>query len=202
MQLARYSFGLEGSTRFLRPAADAQGEVLEPFFDAADWEYAPEYFTQVPALHLNRRPTALSGVEVFGVILVFIGTCFAKKIFDEVYERTLKRPVAAYLDSFFGKAKVPAGKAVEYRDIIYFEDIDLVVVIRAIATEETTKTLQAQVMQAHRIAHAFIETHGRKAPIHCHKIENGEISVDPEFFETLKEIKRHERAKVKLTRHK
>jgi hypothetical protein len=129
----------------------------------------------------------------------FIGTCFAKKIFDEVYERTLKRPIGAFLDSFFQNAKVPTAKVVEYRDIIYFEDIDLAVVIRAIATKETTRDLQTQVMHAHRIAHAFIETHGRRAPIHCHKIVDGRVASKPELFQTLEELKQHDRAQVKLT---
>ena len=51
MSNPRYCFGLEGSSQFLRAAADAQGEVMEPFFGEADWDYAPEYFEKIPALH-------------------------------------------------------------------------------------------------------------------------------------------------------
>lgn len=195
---AKYCFGLEGASPFMRPAADAQGEVLEPFFESEDWEYAPDYFLNVPSLHLNSRPQAMGGLEVFGVILGFIGTCFAKKIFDEVYERTAKRPIGAYLDSFFQKARVPDGKAVEYRDVIYLEDIDLAVVIRAIATKETTGGVQTQVMHGHRVAHAYIETHGRKAPVHCHEIIDGLVSSEPELFQTLEEIKRQDRSQAKM----
>jgi hypothetical protein len=183
----------------MRPAADAQGEVLEPFFESAEWEYAREYFSDVPALHVNRKPTALVGLEVFGVVFAFIETCFAKKIFDEVYERILKRPIGEFLDSFFEKIEVPSGKSVVYRDIIYFEDINLVVVARILATKETTKDVQKWVMHAHRVAHAFIESHGRKAPIHCHSVVDGQVSADPELFHTL-ELKQHDRAKAKLTR--
>lgn len=198
---AKYSFGLDGSAPFMRTAADAL-EVLESFFESDEWEYAPEYFTDAPALYVNRSPQAMSGLEVFGVILGFIGTCFAKKIFDEVYDRTLKRPVGAYLDSFFQKAKVPEGKAVEYRDVIYLEDIDLAVVIRAIATKETTVQVQTQVMHAHRVAHAYIETHGRQAPVHCHKIIESQISAYPELFQNLKEIKRQDLAHLKVNGRK
>jgi hypothetical protein len=198
MSTPRYCFGLEGSAQFIRAAADAQGEVMEPFFDGTDWEYSPDYFHDIPALHQQRRPTAFGGLEVFGIVLGFIGTCFAKKIFDEVYERTLKRPIAIQLDKFFSKISVPAGKAVEYRDIIYLEDIDLVVVIRALVEKEATQELQSQVMQAHRIAHSYIEQHGRKAPIHCHKIANGLVSLEPELFSTMEEIKQHDRAQLKI----
>lgn len=195
----KYCFGLEGSSAFVRPAAGAQGEVLEPFFESSDWEYAHDYFLELPALRINRKPTALGGLEVFGVVFAFIGTCFAKKVFDEVYERTLRRPIGAFLDSFFAKAEVPSGKIVEYCDLIYFEDIDLVVVIRVLATKDTTQDVQTWVMHAHRIAHAFIESHGRKAPIHFHSVVDGQVSAAPELFQTLDEIKLQDRANAKLT---
>lgn len=198
MSNPRYSFGIEGPTHFMRAAIDAQGEVMEPFFDETNWDYAPAYFEKIPAFHQKRQPTALSGIEVFVIIFGFIGTCFAKKIFDEVYERTAKRPIAELLDKFFSKVNVPAGKSIEYRDVIYLEDIDLVVVIRALADKETTNELQIQVRQAHRVAHSYIELHGRKAPIHCHTVTAGHVSLEPEYFSTLEEIKQHDRAQLKL----
>ena len=134
---------------------------------------------------------------MFGIVFCFIGTCFAKKIFDEVYDRTAKRPIAEQLDKFFSKISVPPGKTFEYRDVIYLEDIDLVVVVRVLADRETTRELQMQVIQAHRVAHSYIEQHGRKAPIHCHKIAEGLVSLEPEFFSTLEEIKQHDRAQLK-----
>jgi len=202
MSTSRYCFGLEGSAQFIRAAADAQGEVMEPFFDGTNWEYAPDYFHEVPALHQQRRPTAFGGLEVFGIVIGFIGTCFAKKIFDEVYERTLKRPIATQLDNLFSKVSLPAGKTVEYRDIIYLEDIDLVIVIRALAEKEATRELQSQIMQAHRIAHSYVAKHGRKAPIHCHTIANGPVALEPELFNTLEEIKKHDSAHLKASPHK
>lgn len=192
-----YSFGLDGSSHFLLAAFDAQGEVMEPFFDETNWEYAPKYFDKVPALYQQSRPTALCGLEIIVIISGFIGTCFAKKIFDEIYDRTAKRPIAELLDKFFSKVSVPTGKTIEYRDVIYLEDIDLVVVVRALANKETTRELQIQVRQAHRAAHSYIEQHGQKAPIHCHTITAGLVSLEPEYFSTLEEIKQHDRAQLK-----
>lgn len=194
----RYCFGLEGSSHFIRSAADAQGEVMEPFFDDGNWDYAPDFFREIPALYQNQRPVALAGVELFGIVVCFIGTCFAKKIFDEVYERTLKRPIGAQMDKFFATTTVPAGKAIEYRDVIYLEDIDLVVVVRALVEPESTALVQSNVLQAHLVAHSYIEKNGRKAPIHCHKVAHGLVSLEPEFFNTLEEIKQHDRAQVKM----
>jgi hypothetical protein len=136
------------------------------------------------------------------VVIGFIGTCFGKKIFDEVYERTLKRPIGAQLDKLFKKIEVPIGKIIEYRDVIYFEDIDLVVVIRAIATKDTTVDLQSKVLEAHRVAHSFIAQHGRQAPIHCHNISNGLIGAEPELFRTLESIKQYDRAQLKVITRK
>lgn len=200
MHNARYTFGHEGQSYFLRPALEIQGAVVEPFFEDDGWHYDRDYFSRVPALSQSRQPTALGGLEVAGIVMCFIGTCFGKKIFDEVYERTLKRPIGAQLDKLLATVVIPAGKTVEYRDIIYLEDIDLVVVIRAVATKDRGAAIQQEVMQAHRIAHGYIEQHGRKAPIHCHKIVDGRVDIVPELFSTLEEIKQSDRAELKVTR--
>lgn len=134
--------------------------------------------------------------------MCFIGTCFGKKIFDEVYERTLKRPIGEQLDKLLATAEVPAGKTIEYRDIIYLEDIDLVVVIRALARKDYGQEIQHQVMQAHRVAHSYIAQYGRKAPIHCHKIVEGQIAMEPELFSTLEAIKQHDQAQLKAIRRR
>ena len=198
MERARYAFGIEGAMHLIRPAIEVQGEVLEPFFETDEWVYDRDYFKSIPALYRRMQPTAMGGVEAAVILMSFIGTCFAKKIFDEVYERTLKRPIGAQLDKLFKKVEVPAGKVVEYRDVIYFEDIDLVVVIRAIATKDATADLQAQVMQAHRVAHSYIAQHGRQAPIHCHTVSDGKIAIEPELFRTLEAIKQDDMAKVRV----
>jgi hypothetical protein len=194
---AYYSFGLEGQSHFMRPAAEIQCEIVEPFFEAEGWLYDRDYFERIPALYRNKRPTALAGLEIAGVVMGFIGTCFAKKVFDEVYERTLKRPIGAQIDKLLRTIDVAPGMVIEYRDIIYLEDINLVVVIRAIASKDCGADLQRQIMQAHRVAYSYIEHNGRKAAIHCHKIVDGEVSLEPELFSTLEEIKKNERTKTR-----
>ena len=199
MPNARYSFGIEGSQHLLRSACEVQEETIEPFFESEGWQYDPKYFQRIPALYQRRQPTALGGLEIAGVVVCFLGTCFAKKIFDEVFERTLKRPIGAQLDKLFQRVEVPIGKVFEYRDVIYLEDIDLVVVIRVIANRDCGQEIQRQVMQAHRVAHHYIEQQGRKGPIHCHMIVEGRIALEPALFSTLEDIKRHDRAQLKMT---
>lgn len=188
-----YCFVVKGSANFLRAYADVQEEVLEPFFSTEEWDFSSNAFDTIAALDLDRQPKAAFGFDTAIVIMGFFGTCFAKKVFDEFYERTAKRPIGVMLDKLLSKTPAPAGKTVEYQDIFHLEDIDLVVVIRAVVEEGRTKMLQHQIMQAHRIAHGYIEKFGRQAPIHCHKIEAGAISTEPELFNSLKDIEKHDR---------
>lgn len=201
MNTARYSFGIEGNAYFMRAAAEVQEEVIEPFFETPGWEYAPKFFSTLPALKQQHRPTAFGGLEIFGTFVVFIGSCFAKKIFDEIYDRTLKRPIAAQLDKFFAKTKVPDGKLLEYRDVIYFEDIGLAVVIRTLIDKNNTKAVEDELLLGHRVAHAYVERNGKKAAIHCHTVSNGQVSPEPLLFDSLEQIKEHDKANVKRTRH-
>jgi hypothetical protein len=197
MTKQKYTFGLEGSMHLLRAASEIQAEITEPFFDSGDWIYDHQFFEALPALHRSRNPTAFGGLDAALLVMTFISSCFAKKVFDEVYERTAKRPISAYLDKLFKTVKVPERKIFEYRDVIYLEDIDLVVVIRAIAAPDSTQSLQAQIMQAHHIAYRYIEQHGRQAPIHCHSILEGEILLEPQLFRTMEAIKQHDVAEIK-----
>jgi hypothetical protein len=196
MTKSRYAFAVEGNSSFLRAAAESQAEVIEPFFETPDWEYAPRYFESLPAFAQKRAPTALGGLEVFGVFIIFTASCFGKKIFDEIYERTLKRPVAAQLDIFFSKVTVPAGKVIEYRDIVYFEDMDLAIVVRAMVDREKIAEIQPQLMLAHDVARAFVERRGRLAAIHCHTLMDGNVSIEPKLFSSLHEMNRHDRSQA------
>lgn len=200
MNTAQYSFGIEGNAYFMRAAAEAQEEVMEPFFEGAGWEYAPHFFRNLPALKQQHRPMAFGGLEIFGTFVVFIGSCFAKKIFDEVYDRTLKRPIAAQLDKFFSKAQVPKGKLLEYRDVVYLQDIELAVVIRTLIDQNDTKTVERDLLNGHRTAYAYVEANGKKAPIHCHTVLNGQVSPEPLLFDSLAQIKEHDKANVRRIR--
>lgn len=111
MNNIRYTFGHEGQSHFLRPAIDALAAV-EPFFESAGWQYDSDYFARVPALYQSRQVTALGGLDVAGIVMCFIGSCFAKKIFDEVYERTVKRPIGIQLDRLLAAVQLPSGKII------------------------------------------------------------------------------------------
>jgi hypothetical protein len=191
--LPRYSFGISGIHHFLLPASEVQVEVVEPFFDTPEWQYDRAYFETIPALRQTRTVTALGGLDIVLIVTSFIGTCFAKKIFDDVYERTLKRPIGAQLDKLFAKIKIPDDKLVEIRDVIYLEDIDLSVIIRAFVNKNSPKEISAQIMQAHRLAHSYIEQHGKMGAIHCYTILNSQIQLTPSIFDSLTTIEKNDR---------
>lgn len=200
MTTLKYAFALEGQSHFMKEAIEAQGELIEPFYETPDWEYAKEYFQTIPALKMNHKITACAGPEIVGVVCGFIGGCFAEKIFDEVYERTLKRPVGKMMDSIFRRIDFSDGMLLEYRDVIYLDDLDLTVVVRAIVDKTCASNVDSLLANAHLMASKYINEHGKRAPIHCHRIFLGKHELTSEFFSSLEHIKADDNAKVKAIR--
>ena len=186
MPATAYCLAIEGNARFIRAILDASAGTLDDFFDQPEWKQDSALPTRTPQLHPDVAVRNLGFLEVARGVSIFLLSCFGKKIFDEVYERTLKRPLAPLLDKLFSPSSTLHGKTIELRDVIYLEDIDIVVVVRAVVSEQTVKEIVPLFLGAHRIAHAYIETHGRQAPVHCHTIENGKVSIEPELFLSVK----------------
>lgn len=88
---------------------------------------------------------------------------------------------------------MPAGKAIELRDIVYLEDIDTVVVVRTRVSKENAGQVAQLFLQAHRVAHTYLEQHGRGAPVHCHTIEEGRIDIEPQLYMSLDQLNRESR---------
>ena len=202
MQVTHYALGSEGPSKFLHLVADNFTEISNQFADSEQLKLDSHYFMRIPALQQSRVPMAFGAVETAGAVVIFIGTCFAKKIFDEVYERTLKRPIGTYLDSIFKTGKLAKDAKIEHREIIHFEDIDLTVVIRAFVDEQTTLTIEQQILRTHQVVHEYIERNGRKAPIHCYEIRDGALGLDPLLFQSLQDLKQNDAMKTKLIVHK
>ncbi len=181
-----YCLGIEGNSRFISAILDASAGTLNEFFAQPEWEQDSALPTRVPQLHPDITVRNLGFLEVAGGISIFILSCFGKKIFDEFYERSLKRPLAPFLDKLFSSNSLPQGETIELRDVVYLEDIDTVVVVRALVNEQTAKEAVPLFLSAHRVAHAYIEKHGKQAPVHCHTIENGKVSIEPELFLSVK----------------
>ena len=181
-----YCLGIEGNARFIRALLDASAGTLDDFFDHPEWKQDSTLPTRVPHLHPDVTVRNIGLLEVAGGLSIFILSCFGKKIFDEVYERTIKRPLAPLLDRLFSPASALHKKTIELRDVIYLEDIDTVVVVRAVVDEQTVNEVVPLFLGAHSVAHAYIEAHGRQAPVHCHTIENGRVSIEPELFLSVK----------------
>lgn len=182
-----YCFGGQGNAEFFRAAADAIDATLSGFFRDSAWAKDAEWVRGIPVLAQNERPQALGFIEVAGAFTIFIATCFGKKIFDEVYDRLLKRPLAPFIDRIC-RSDAVNGKAIELRDVVYLSDIDLVVVITAAATADTAADTARLFLQAHRIAYAYIERCGRQAPVHCHSIVDGRVDLEPELFTSLQQL--------------
>lgn len=196
----KFTFGLEGSAHFMRVAIEAI-EPLEASLHESDWEEAsPEYFTTNPVLHKKSGPTAMSGIEIVGGIVFFTATYFVTKVFDEFYVRLMKRPVGACVDAVLEKLNIQDTKLLEFRDVVYFNDLDVAVVIRILTRTQGEQNIDTQLLEAHRIAHQYLSINGRKAPIHCHRILDGKVDPEPVFFLSMEQLQNEDRARLKASR--
>lgn len=190
MQPTSYCFSSSGNARFFRAVADSLDDSLGGFYDDASWAEDHACFKEVVHLQQDRAVKALGVGELAGVFSVFVAGYFGKKFLDEVYDRTLKRPIGQFLDRLLAPGSPIEGKKVEIRDVVYLKDIDTVVVIRAVVEREDVPQTASLFLQAHRVANAFLESHGRCAPVHCHEISNGAVSIDPVLYLTLEHLNR------------
>ncbi|WP_338802736.1 hypothetical protein V9L13_13345 [Pseudomonas sp. RSB 5.4] len=195
-----YTFALEGHSRFISEVTTIRENYLDPMLESEDWDYSSKSFQDIPSLRLDFRPKALGGLEIAGTVILFLGTCFAKKVFDEFYDRLLKRPVGAMVDTIIKKVKLPDHAYLEYRDIVYFEDIDTSVVIRLLLKTTEGIDVDSLLLEGHKAAHHYLEAHGKKAQIHCHKIVDGKLDVNPSFFTSLDHIKASDKEQLQSQR--
>ncbi|WP_143748062.1 hypothetical protein [Burkholderia sp. JKS000303] len=194
----KYTLGMVGQSHFMGVAIDAIG-TLETTMNEGGWEAAPQYFRENPVLRITQKITAFSGMEVVGAVMAFTATCFAKKVFDEFYDRLMKRKVGECVEGIIEKFKVPDGKLIEFRDVVYFSDIDLAVVVRFLTKNPDAKRVDAQLIAGHRIAYDYVLANGRKAPVHCHRILEGKVDADPEFFVSMDDLQDNDRVHLANT---
>lgn len=193
MHTTSFAFGTEGSAQIFRAVADAVDETIGDYYRKLGWNENHTFPRGIASLEQDESVRNVGFLEIAGVLSVFVLSCFGKKIFDEVYDRTAKRPIAEFLDRVLSSVEIPKGKTIEFRDVIYLEDIDAVIVIRAMIDGKDTKRVTELMLQGHRVAHSYIETHGRVAPVHCHTIREGKIELEPKAFRTLAQLNHESR---------
>lgn len=196
----KFTFGLEGQQHFLRAAIDAL-EPLERALKEDGWQESPEFAKNNPTLYTQKSPTALSGIEIVGALALFTATCFGKKVFDEFYDRLLKRPVGACVDTLLQKINIQDEKLLKFRDVIYFEDLDVAVVVRILTSTQVAKSIDVQLLEAHRLAHEYLSKNGKKAPIHCHRVVKGIVDPEPQFFISIESMGIEDKARIGALRN-
>lgn len=195
----KYMFGLEGQQHFSCAAIDAL-ETIQRALQDGDWEESPEFFKNNPTLYKHQAPTALSGIEIAGGLAFFTAACFGTKVFDEFYDRLLKRPVGACIDTLLEKIKFQGNKLLEFRDVVYFEDLDVAVVVRVLTRTQGAKVIDEDLLEAHRLAHAYLSKNGKKAPIHCHRVVEGKVDPEPQLFISIESMRNEEKASMRALR--
>jgi hypothetical protein len=187
---ASYCFGTLGSARFMRAVADAIEDSQIFIYDTQHWSEDREFFEGVVHLEQDRAIKAMPMGEMVGVFSSFMAGYASKKFLDEVYDRTLKRPLGKFLDRLLGPGSPVENKKVEIRDVVYLKDIDTVVVVRAVVEKQNAAQVAGLFLQGHRVANAFLAARGRCAPVHCHVISDGAVSIEPALYLTLEHLNR------------
>ena len=193
MHTTRYAFGSEGNSALFRAVADAMEGTIASYYGNLGWREDHAFPRRVPHLRQDESVRNVGFLEVAGVFSIFVASCFGKKIFDELYDRTAKRPIGEFLDKVLSKLRVPDGKTIEFRDVVYLEDIDTVVVVRMLVDPQATGQVAQLLLQAHRVAHTYLVANGRVAPVHCHTIENGKIEMEPKLYASLAQLNHESR---------
>lgn len=200
MSTTQYYLYMGGQQHFLRAAAEIRAELLEPSMETEGWEYTKEFLATRRELKLNTQPTACATTTALGVVGVFLLGYLSEKVSDEFYERIGKRPVGRLVGALLEKFGIPERKHLEYRDIVCFNDSDVIVVIRLLVTENVPMDVDKSLSITHSIALRFLVENGKKAPVHCYKIVNGKIPNEPEFYLSLDHIDNEESAQVRKAR--
>jgi hypothetical protein len=197
MPSTSYCLGVEGNATFLRTTANALEGTLESFFLGNEWCEDKSLPLRVPQMRQIETVRAFGVVEAAGTLTLFVASCFAKKIFDEMYERLLKLPLKPFLDKIFGVGSPLESKNIDVCQSVFLEDINVLVVIRAEVSAETASSALALLLQGDRVAYAYIQAHGRKAPVHCHVISRGKVSVEPDLYISAAHLNSAHRANAK-----
>lgn len=184
---------------FIRTAADAL-DLLEVAIRENDWEESTKHFTSKEVLYVEPRFTAHAGLTILGTVLAFVATCFAKKVFDEFYDRLLKRPVGAYVDALLEKLQLQEDKLLEFRDVVYFDDLEMAIVIRLLTKTPGASRIDADLIKAHRLAYTYLAKNGRMAPIHCHRILDGKVDAEPALLLSLEHLQHEDKASLRTLR--
>ena len=93
MHTTRYAFGSEGNSALFRAVADAMEGTIASYYGNLGWREDHAFPRRVPHLRQDESVRNVGFLEVAGVFSIFVASCFGKKIFDELYDRTAKRPI-------------------------------------------------------------------------------------------------------------
>ncbi|MEW8053271.1 MAG: hypothetical protein AB2809_23190 [Candidatus Thiodiazotropha sp.] len=199
MDSVTYTYFVAGQNPFMRAAIDAIGSELDPVLANTDWQESSEPMKSNKALHLDTRPTMDAGM-VSGLVIglcLFVGGWAGNKLLDEIYQEKLREPLLRLLREAFKNAKLPSNKRLEYQHVVTFNDIGVTILIRLLLDheDEISESLE-QMTHVHKLASEWIEKNGKGAPIHCYVVADSKCNVEPQFYNSLEEVKREEYDRV------
>jgi hypothetical protein len=177
-----------GNASFLRAFPIPLASDIELVAKETEIEY--ESIQTIDVFSVDKRPKAMGmeSIAVAGIIL-FIGSWFAKKLLDEIYDLKLKPVIRRAIQRadeviIFGAKK----HSLIFLVGIYHRDKEKLVLV-AVKTKDKTELLSGleKIKDVHAIARQKVEMLKYHAPLHLYVIENGKVNIEPIQLDNMQE---------------
>jgi len=185
-----YTLLIGGRNPLFREAIDHVCGDFNSIFEDEGWEQNKQRLESHPALYIDPHPKADAGVAALIVgVAVFVAGWASEKILDQFFEKKLRDGVSNLINAILKKCDLNENQSIEFRHIVWYEDLELAVIIQLMVSNEDQLRENEQVLlQAHRNASSWVESHGKKSPVHSYVIESGKCNLEPALYNSLSEI--------------
>lgn len=191
-----YTMLMQGSKDYFEKSIDPLFSHYKPLFDEQGWVQSSEKMKCSKALFIDTKTsnsaTGFLANFVLGSV-IFVAGWSSTKLLDHFFKEKLlskTNDLAKLLQKTFDLKK---DKSIEIRHVVWFEDIDLAIVIRLLLSEDSKGHDNSNLLlQAHRSSIDWINNYGKGAPVHSYLIINGSCNLEPAFYQSIHDMDKSE----------
>jgi len=183
-----YSIVSVGNSRFFRALAIPFASDMELLAKGTELSYEPVPDDEVFAVDTRQKAIGTETAVAVGIVL-FVGSWFAKKILDEIYDIKLKpiiRNVIQKADEIVISGARKRG--LSFVVGIHHQDKQTLVLV-VLKTKEKNELLGnlETIRNVHAAARQNVEQSKYDAPLHLYVIEDGKVNVEPIQLRSMQE---------------
>jgi hypothetical protein len=184
-----YAILSSGNSKIFRAISIPLASNIETMADDAGLKHRPLPDNGVFTINSNPRAICTEGAAAVGILL-FVGSWFASKILDEIYEIKLK-PIIRKVIQKADEIELFSSKKHTFSFIvgIHYEDQGKLVIV-ALKTNKKNDLLENLefINNFHTIALRNIEQTSDELPIHLYIVEDGKANQEPIRLNNLQEM--------------